>query len=394
MIIGNGQSQLERLIFDQAAQPKPILDCKNYELTEQSLKLLEKEKYVSRDIITKLRGLKDQEYAGKHEFLDALRRTIGEKQTDQYELEILERAAVSDNYSIYLWPDGLRWHFLLLGLIFCLLFAINSVALGLFALLWMVFIIPFITFRWWRIPVLDHIWPRWPQPLERWLKGIIQYGYDSPKPKMGLLKACLPDFHEPADAVCWSPNGSEQGSFLRAAMIEMFPHPAGDDDFFFHETAFKRFVIYWCSPIWGALSFLSILLALNILWISCKKSPFLIESPENLILPIIVWLIYSTMFFIWREADQFRQWTLMNENDYRFLPPVVQPIIGKESLANFLTSPRILTVSNFLASTVAILYLMIIEVISTTVSISEASSQISDILRLHAIFDILKSFLP
>jgi len=247
---------------------------------------------------------------------------------------------------------------------------------GIIAFLWMVFVIPIFTFRCCGIPVMNHIWYKWPPSLEGWLEGIIQYGYNSPKPNIGYFEACRPPIAEPDDSIYWCPSsGSEQESFLRAAIIEMFPDSTGKvDSSFFHETAFRRWIFYWCSPVWGSLVFLSILLAFTAAF---PLKP--VDDPDHLILPIIVWLIYS-IFFILREADYFNHWRMLDGNDYRFLPPTIKPIIGKESLGDILTDPKIQAVANFLISAIVVIYLTAISILSSSSSIGNVIKKIDILL--------------
>ncbi len=366
-----------------------------FKLTEPSIKELNK-KGVPQRLIDELKKIKGQEYLKKDKFLNKLNEIINKLEKEKvddlkkYKSLILQSASKECHYAIYLYPDRLRWHFWLIGLIFAFLFFINGNILASFtAFVWMVFIIPFIVFRIFERPVLNDIWSVWATALDQWLKGVIQYGHDSPQPDMCFLRASLPPISEPHDSVYWSPAGSEQESFLKAAILDMYPQPTGKEDYFFHETALKRFAFYWCSPIWESLAFLSVMLFINV--ILSNFSPAYLkytQGPDNLIMPLLIWFIYS-MLFLWNEANQFKKWTSFKNTDYLFLPPAIQSVIDNRSLADFLTSPRILTITNFIVSAIVALYLVVIAIVSSTSSIYNSGLNVDDPERFKSLLSFI-----
>src|SRR3989338_1680797 len=59
--------------------------------------------------------------------------------------------------ALYLWPDRLRWHFWLIGLVLGFIFYYSRhIWLALIGLVWMTFVVPSLVYWILRIPVLDY----------------------------------------------------------------------------------------------------------------------------------------------------------------------------------------------------------------------------------------------
>ncbi len=91
LIIGLTASRSEVETKSSEKEKEPV----KFEITEQALRDLQGEE-IPEDILSKLKGLKNQKYTAEEEFLNVLEKTIGKDQTTQYKSQILKATYLYD----------------------------------------------------------------------------------------------------------------------------------------------------------------------------------------------------------------------------------------------------------------------------------------------------------
>ena len=259
---------------------------------------------------------------------------------------------------LYLWPDGLRIYFFFFSFIFIAAPIISWLVTdsipsfhwephwkpqgwnGYFGLYWpfllsalSISVSPILVYWWWRVPVICSLWATWPASATQQLSSVPGISI-APKGNRycTLIKSSIPVVVSgkssiAADAtempVYWSPNGSRQEAFLRAAICEFFERDQRSEKghAFWQLKAFRRWFCYWLAPIW-----ISYIILVSILIFFAYGRPLIINS---LYVCSILWLLLS-IFFIWGTSIKATHWL---EPNYKmmnaFYPPPLAAWMNK-----------------------------------------------------------------
>jgi hypothetical protein len=236
------------------------------------------------------------------------------------------RFAASDQ--LQLWPDGLRtWFF---GLSFILDLALSAMGhwgLGSAALVLIALVVPAWLYSFGCLRVLDGVFFGLPNSSLLWMQGVPGlWTWLSPSPgtsdqrrvwrwKGALLfrlRAVLPETGFRSDAVIWRGSDSAQGAVLIAALTEFFGSDDSGDTWLDH--GFRRWVIYWCAPVWSGYAFLFAIAAYSLVDDLLTK--------DKIVFSLVLWTRLSALF-LYRQLVQFHRWAAfrhIDQLDRRSLP--------------------------------------------------------------------------
>lgn len=227
--------------------------------------------------------------------------------------------------ALFLWPFGLRYHFWYLALLLAgvLGFAnptVLGVLWGFVVLLFVTWVIPWITYSLCGVPVLDDLWEVWPPFLNVWFQGIPQLGPGSRRNKpWDTLIAYFPPVGKNTNAVEWSLRGSPQTTMLRVAIADLYRRASEDYPSVWLDKAFKRWVFYWYCPVWGSYLALLLILIPAYLW----GSDFLPYDKLDLTVAVWLWMLYGMLYAL-RASSDLMHWGKPSDNDLLFMPPQIR----------------------------------------------------------------------
>ncbi len=269
-------------------------------------------------------------------------RTLGILHTESYNGEKLRKGFFArplddkgDKKAYYLWPDRLRWNFWFYAILvpfpilcFPLLLVDNSlpynIALYFFIIALQAIIFPALCFFTFRIPLLDSITQKVPSSIAKQMEACVTASQTIEVNKYSCFAKLFPPLVERMDAVYYSPHGSLKESLLRLALIEKYKEPANEETNAWVGQPFKRWLFYWCSPVWTSYF---------ILWCLLFLVKQLCSDASSLYISVILWAIFSGLY-VKREAIELCRWVTMTERDKMFLPILIQgrvplpPVIG------------------------------------------------------------------
>jgi hypothetical protein len=265
----------------------------------------------------------------------------------------------------YLWPDRLRWHFWMIAFLIMFPLVLDSAWISaLFVALFLLLIIPWFTYSFGCISVLENLWQSWPPFMDEWFKGLVE----DASQRLPRMRAYFPPFCERWNAVYWSPQGSPRDSLLRAAINEMFS-PGSEEQISWHHKAFRRWIFYWCAPVWG--SYLALLLILTPMlfipefWNYSDRwwYPLLVPEKKTLYVLVWVWIVFGGIF-IWREKTELWRWSGLNKDNRDFVPALIYQNL--KDISDFflvLSEPSVKLVLSLIGTAGISAYLSLVNVI-------------------------------
>ncbi|MGH8551606.1 MAG: hypothetical protein ACRERU_23975 [Methylococcales bacterium] len=88
--------------------------------------------------------------------------------------------------------------------------------------------------------------------------------------------------------------------------MDMYQDSGREEVSVWNDRAFRRWFLYWCTPVWGG--FLALLF---LLVFPC--------DPVHVAPPAFLWMVYSTLFVFFESAELIHWGNLIDE-DLRYIP--------------------------------------------------------------------------
>jgi hypothetical protein len=247
-----------------------------------------------------------------------------------------------DNFSLYLFPDRLRWYSLGFGIIP----GIPLLPYGEFwhclwvtglAVLWVSGIYPFLMFFGLKKRVLEDACRNWREDEYRdnyhvarlkWLWPV--GGADTVLQIARYVWNFLPSFRKQTDPIAWSKDGSVQEAFIRLAINDLFFRQtryrlnAMNNDYKlgkFISRSLKRIMVFWASPVIAGLMVIVAMLISRI-YLNAHISPI------QLALSILLWLGLSAIY-IMNELRSLYYWAEVKVEILPFIPPGIRSILDQ-----------------------------------------------------------------
>jgi len=190
-----------------------------------------------------------------------------------------------------------------------------SFGLGVWA--GMVYLFPWLVYGVSAVPVLQRLRDRWPDCLKGWMPRVCAW---HPRPPLTTrLPLYLPPVHRVRDAIDWSPRGSPRESMLRVAIAELFSddNDSGDP---WQSAGLKRWLWFWCAPVWGV--YLALVLLVGAAYLGWLHAP-LARGSVGLHLVAYLWLFYAVVFMR-MEATRLNDWGTVSARTLDYLPPMLR----------------------------------------------------------------------